>query len=347
MSITEDTIISTYKTMFGLSYVNNTTDENKVLNNAEFTDLSNKLDLIGGTLTGTLYGTNVTFTNDLSSNTSNTSINMIQLLKLTEKLQTQISSLSLSSLSLSNLYITPSSNFPIKIPYSSSTIDQISIAGTGSYFFSGDFRPIGMTLVDYSNSFEGAWGINYNTVDSNVWSNNWTVVTKVWFPVRPNRLIIKFGEKWERWIGGSESYLNCGENQVPEIDKNIAKENIFLYIENLSYYNNINNRNENMTTITNKLNDLISIWLDSQKGVYIIISYNRINKITTIKFCTSDGTIYYNAITNISPFENRRPFHIFLGHTVPIWNFGIILTNTQGNHPIDDINMFKNQFGLS
>ena len=60
----------------------------KTGNNAENTELKNKLDLIDGTLNGTLNFTNAIFTDDLTSNTSNTPIKMVQLLRLTESLQT-------------------------------------------------------------------------------------------------------------------------------------------------------------------------------------------------------------------------------------------------------------------
>ena len=79
MSIIEEnsTIVLAYKKMFGLFNVNNTSDDGKVLNNAEIAELKNRLDLIGGTLTGSLSGTNAIFTNDLTSNTSSTKITMI------------------------------------------------------------------------------------------------------------------------------------------------------------------------------------------------------------------------------------------------------------------------------
>ena len=77
--IKEDSaILLAYKKMFGLSNVDNTLDNDKVLNNAEIEELKNKLDLIGGTLIGNLFGTNATFTNDLTSNTSKTGITMVQ-----------------------------------------------------------------------------------------------------------------------------------------------------------------------------------------------------------------------------------------------------------------------------
>jgi hypothetical protein len=80
-------------------------------------------------------------------------------------------------------------------------------------------------------------------------------------------------------------------------------------------------------------------------GVYIIISYD--GTAITIKFCTSDGTIYYSAKTTLNPLTNdRRPFHIYNNNGILIWYYGIVLTNTQGNDPIKDINMFKDQFSL-
>ena len=196
--IKEDSaILLAYKKMFGLSNVDNTLDNDKVLNNAEIEELKNKLDLIGGTLIGNLFGTNATFTNDLTSNTSKTGITMVQLLELIQELKTQISS---SPISLSNITITLNSDFPVKIPFSSSTIDQIIESSknwtkTPYYFFTGSFRPFGMTIATKTGDMTTAWGINKNTVNRDVWTNNWTVVTRVWYTKPTGAIIIKFGDK--------------------------------------------------------------------------------------------------------------------------------------------------------
>jgi hypothetical protein len=342
-SVEDSTIITTYKKMFGLSNVNNTSDENKALNNAENTELKNKLDLIGGTLNGTLNGTNATFTDDLTSNTSNTPIKMIQLLRLMESLQTRI-----SILSSSNLYITTTSQFPIKIPYSSSTIDQTNIWGSTTYFFAESFRPIGMTIGDYNTSkYEGAWSIKYNTVDKDVWTNNWTVVTRVWL-TNTTDITIKIGDKWNRWDNGIDGAGNYGKREAPSVDYNNPVENIYIVISRPTSAGTVKEEAiSNMSRIgLNELSSLAQYWSISN-GVYIIISYNQSDKLTTIKFCTSDGTSYYIIKSNIPPNTNRKPFHIYINGGVPIWNYGIVLNKILNSNPIDDITMFKNQFGLS
>ena len=366
MSQTEEdsTTITTYKKMFGLSNVDNTSDEDKVLNNDEIAELSNKLNLIGGTLFGTVTGTNATFTNNLILNTSNTVIKMDELLGLINTLKSQISSLSLSS----NLTITPSSIFPIKIPYSLSTIDQIIDSTQGYtkspyYYSTGSFRPFGMTNMNYSTNMFGAWSINYNTVHRNVWINNWTIVTRVWFSTEATNITIKFGEKWDRWDNNLDINSNNGDSQTfgskTTSDKSNPAENIYVYIDYPMMGHLTTQKNSNMTTIeTENLLGLRSFWMKSPDvttnvnsntvygGVYIIISYDKIA--ITVKFCTSDGTIYYSYKTNLNPLINdRRPFQIYINRGVPIWYYGILLRNSQGNTSTDDITMFKNQFGLS
>ena len=347
-SVEDSTILTTYKKMFGLSNVNNTSDENKALNNAENAKLNNKLDLIGGTLTGTLNGTNALFTDDLTSNTSNTPIKMIQMLRLMESLQTGI-----STVSSSKLYITITSQFPIKIPYSSSTIDQTNVPGSTTYSFADSFRPIGMTIVDYPTTirFDGAWAIKYNTVDKDVWSNNWTVVIRLWFSVNVNDIIIKIGEKWDRWISGKEGYDNYGDKRVPPSDTNIPTENIYIHIGRPTKPSNeqgilLSYQNMDIPA-NNNLNNLIPHWSNSEKGVYIVISHDQTNKFTTINYCDSDGTSYYIIKSNITPTMNRRPFHIFTNGGLPIWTYGILLINDNDKTLINYINIFKNQFGLS
>ena len=361
MSIIEEdsAIVLAYKKMFGLSNVENTIDIDKILNNAEIAELSNKLDLIGGTLTGALYGTNITFTNDLTLNTSDIAIKMDELYELIQTLQSQISSLLLTS---SILIITSSSSFPIKIPFSSSTIDQIIYsANTWTkqpyYFSTGSFRPFGMTHANQNGRVAVSWAINKNTVNRDVWKNNWTVVTRVWYTKRASGISVKFGEKWDRWNTGSDGIANNGDTQVFSSDILIPTENIYIRV-NYPMGDNPTDNHSNMQVLeTNNLLGLANHWMIYPEvttivngqtvygGVYIIISYDK--TAITIKFCTSDGTVYYYAKSVYNPLTNdRRPFHIYSNVGIPIWYFGIVLTNTQGNTPETDIQMFKDQFGL-
>jgi hypothetical protein len=346
--IKEDSaILLAYKKMFGLSNVDNTLDNDKVLNNAEIEELKNKLDLIGGTLIGNLFGTNATFTNDLTSNISKTGITMVQLLELIQELKTQISA---SPISLSNITITLNSDFPVKIPFSSSTIDQIieyyGVAKRNKYYlFTDSFRPFGMTCT--SSRAGIAWSINKNTVHRDVWKNPWTVVTRVWYTEIPGGITIKFGEKWDRWNTGLGGNGNSGSGSTDPPDSGIASENIYFKLDYpdgdyMTLYDDFA-----MTNIeSNKLVQLKPYWRmspDVGGGVYIIISYDT--TAITIKFCTSDGTKYYNAKTKLNPLTNdRKPFQIYSNLGLHIWYYGIVLSNTLNNNPIDDINMFKNQF---
>jgi hypothetical protein len=352
MSINEETLITTYKKMFGLSNVDNTLDVNKVLSNAEIDELKNRLDLIGGTLTGTLFGTNATFTNDLTSNTSSTGITMVQLIELIQELQSKISLIS------TDVIITPSSKFPVKIPFSSSTIDQVNLGDkTPYFFFTGSFRPFGMTTI--INNFAITWGINRNTVHRDVWINEWTVVTRVWYKGNIYRLDVKFGEKWDRWDNGINGYSNNGET-FPSNPSDIFKnENIYVRINSV-LTNFLNFEYGNMEVIgPNNFIDLQPYFKISPDvvvttnaigenvygGIYIIISYDK--TAITIKFCTSDGTIYYSAKTNFNPLSNdRRPFYIYNNYGTPVWYYGIVLIDKQGRDAIEDINMFKQQFSL-
>ena len=68
MSVLENNLINTYKTMVGLSNVDNTSDLNKPISNATQTALDSKLNLAGGTLIGGLTGTVATFSGDLTAN---------------------------------------------------------------------------------------------------------------------------------------------------------------------------------------------------------------------------------------------------------------------------------------
>ena len=63
MSSFDNKLINTYKTMFGLTNVDNTSDVNKPISNATQTALNSKLNLTGGTLTGVLTGTTANFSN--------------------------------------------------------------------------------------------------------------------------------------------------------------------------------------------------------------------------------------------------------------------------------------------
>ena len=68
MSSFDNKLINTYKTMFGLTNVDNTSDVNKPISNATQTALNSKLNLTGGTLTGVLTGTTASFSGDVTAN---------------------------------------------------------------------------------------------------------------------------------------------------------------------------------------------------------------------------------------------------------------------------------------
>jgi hypothetical protein len=295
---------------------------------------------------------------------------MVQLLELIQELQIQISSLSLTSSSLtitsSSLTITLNSDFPVKIPFSSSTIDQVIYSAktwtqTPYYFSTGSFRPFGMTIGNQSGRMAITWGINRNTVHRDVWINEWTVVTRVWYLKPVSGFVVKFGEKWDRWDTGLDGTGNNGDLQTFGPDVYIPQENMYMSINYPMSDNPTSGDNiATMTTIgTSNLSGLKYYWLTSPDfvvatnpssekvygGVYIIISYDK--TAITIKLCTSDGTVYYSTKTNYNPLTNdRRPFHIYSNVGIPVWYYGIVLTNTLSNNPIDDINMFKNQFSL-
>jgi hypothetical protein len=211
-----------------------------------------------------------------------------------------------------------------------------------------------MTVANKTDRMTTSWGINRKTVHRDVWTNNWTVVTRLWFQNNAPGIIIKFGETWERWDNGLLGISNYGGSEVDGIDINNPLKNLYITINNPS--NNPTFFNSHMTTIgTSILHKLIPVWLlspnatttiDGQNvygGVYIIISYDK--TAITIKLCASDGIVYYSAKTNYNPLlEDRRPFFIYNDRGVPSWYYGIVLINTQGNTPQVDIEMFKNQF---
>ena len=65
MSLFDNNLINIYKTMVGLTNVDNTSDLNKPISNATQTGLNSKLNLTGGTLTGGLTGTTASFSGDV------------------------------------------------------------------------------------------------------------------------------------------------------------------------------------------------------------------------------------------------------------------------------------------
>jgi hypothetical protein len=68
MSSFDNKLINTYKTMFGLTNVDNTSDLNKPISNATQTALNSKLNTTGGILTGDLTGTTASFSGDVTAN---------------------------------------------------------------------------------------------------------------------------------------------------------------------------------------------------------------------------------------------------------------------------------------
>jgi hypothetical protein len=68
MSSFDNKLINTYKTMFGLTNVDNTSDLNKPISNATQTALNSKLNTTGGILTGDLTGTTANFSGDVTAN---------------------------------------------------------------------------------------------------------------------------------------------------------------------------------------------------------------------------------------------------------------------------------------
>ena len=69
MTSTESNLISSYKKMFGLSNVDDTSDKQKPISDLTKVALDTKLNLMGGILTGNLTGTTANFSNQLTSAT--------------------------------------------------------------------------------------------------------------------------------------------------------------------------------------------------------------------------------------------------------------------------------------
>jgi hypothetical protein len=68
MSLLDYELLKTYKSMIGLTNVDNTSDLNKPISIATQTALNSKLNLVGGTLTGGLTGTTASFSGPLVAN---------------------------------------------------------------------------------------------------------------------------------------------------------------------------------------------------------------------------------------------------------------------------------------
>ena len=374
MAIYENDLQLKYKNMLGLKFVENTSDINKPLSLAARNALNGKLGLTGGTLTGGLTGTTGIFSNDVISNTSTSGytggISMLWLHTQLTSLQTQISLLS------SFTTITPNSLFPVKIPFSYTTIDQISNSSGSTYSTKspyyvciGAYRPIAMTSINSNYGFFGAWGINKNTVNRGIWTGNWTFITKLWFDSSPttepspnicDRIVVKFGEKWDRWDYGSEGVNNRGDQGTTGSDSTNPSENIYLMI------NNINNTTSPFPTVTpsnmaisiNNPTAIAPFWSqfpersvsNFQGGVYIIISYNT--SAVTINFCvsniaTTNVITYISATTDINPLTNdRRPFHIYVNGGIPYWFFGMVLFKTSDDTLPNYIAEYKRQFKI-
>ncbi len=398
MSISETVSLQTkYKNMLGLGNVDNTSDALKPLSDAAKNALNRKLGLTGGTLTGGLTGTTGTFSNDVISNTSGYTggISMLSLYTNLQSLKTQIDSMS------TNTVITTNTNFPVKLPYSYTTIDQISNSSgtTGStkspyYICLGHYRPIAMTSINADYGFFGAWGIKRSAVDRAVWQNDWTFITKLWFdpsattgtstPDKCNRIVVKFGEKWDRWDNGSEGVNNRGDQGTTGADFLNPAENIYLMINNPTITSGAATGTELAASIHSPLSNM-SVSIDNPAalasymraypneqigsfygGVYIIISYNKTSEFITINFSVANtGTkvaagatgagqtnansmsvaTYISATTTIKPLLNdRRPFHIYVNGGIPYWFFGMVLLNYSNKQPIDYILEYKNQF---
>ena len=373
MAITETELIQKYKKMLGLINVDNTNDVNKPLSLAARNALNGKLGLTGGSLTGALTGTTGIFSNDIISNTSGYTSGISML-----SLYTELTSL-ISLITSFRSQITSTSEFPIAIPYSYTTIDQISNSSgsTGStnspyYICSDVYIPVAMTSMNTSFSFFGAWGIKRSVVDRNVWMNNWTFVTKLWFNPKltkssPNicdRIVVKFGEDWDRWDKGSDGVNNRGDQYTTSIDPN---KNKYLMINNPTSTTTVTLSN-NMDPTSNNINaqtiaPFWTLWFmetDSVSGVvfnggvYIVISYNSTSKNITINFCIatsgtspSNITSYINANTSydFGSFDTR-PFHIYVNGGIPYWYFGMVLFNNSDRGLSYYVREYKRKFSI-
>jgi hypothetical protein len=376
MSINEDNLKLKYKRMLGLFDVDNTSDENKPLSLAARDELAKKLGLSGGTLTGGLTGTTGIFSNNVISNTSGYTGGISML-----SLYTQLNSLSsqISALNGNIIYISQSSIFPIKIPYSYDTIDQISNSNgdTGStrssyYKCNNLYISEAMTSMNSSFGFFGAWGIKRSVVNRNVWMNDWTFVTKLWFNSKltigsPNicdKIVVKFGEDWDRWDNGSEGIINRGDEVTTGIASSDPNKNKYIIINNPTSTDSSSVTVSNMATPNpNNPTTIALFWtlfphltLSSSKGgVYIVISYNTTtvpSPTIKIDFCLSNSlttdvnsyissTAFYDFRTN-----DTRPFHIYVNGGIPYWYFGMVLFNTSNDTLTNYIKRYKTQFSI-
>jgi hypothetical protein len=391
MAITETNLQLKYKSMLGLNLINNTSDVDKPLSNTARNAIGGKLGLTGGILTGGITGTTGTFSNDVISNTTTPGytggISMLSL-------HTQLTSLEtlISSISTSNNYITrgttgtTGTTFPVKIPFSNTTIDQISNSSgsTGSikspyYICIGAYRPIAMTSINANYGFFGAWGIKRNAVDRSVWTNDWTFVTKLWFdpnltttdelpPYKCNKIVVKFGEDWDRW-DKSGDINNRGDEGTTGAAYSDSNKNKYIIINNptntaipfpsVTVSNMVAPNPNNPTTIapfwTMFPDKMQSVSLISFRGgVYIVISYISRDNIIKIDFCLSDSNSLttnvnsYISSTAFYDFTNNdtRPFHIYVNGGIPYWYFGMVLFNTSNESLTDYIKKYKTQFSI-
>ena len=75
-------------------------------------------------------------------------------------------------------------------------------------------------------------------------------------------------------------------------------------------------------------------------GIFLIISYNYIDRIITIKIIDKDSNILIKiVITNVTFYFNRLPFHIYNRSSVYRCYDGFIY-NPQDTEPSDFINLF-------
>ena len=379
MSINENDLKLKYKRMLGLFNVDNTSDENKLLGLAARNALTGKLGLSGGTLTGGLTGTTGIFNNDVISNLSGYTggISMLSLYIQLNSLSSQISALS------GNInYISQSLIFPVTIPYSYKTIDQISnssgsTGSTRSYYYkcNDSYISDAMTSMNSRFGFFGAWGIKRSVIDRTIWMNDWTFVTKLWFnskltigsPNICNKIVVKFGEDWNRWDNGSEGIINRGDEVTTGIASSDPNKNKYIIINNPTSTDSSSVTVSNMTNLNPDLSTIAPFWtlfphqmqsvlgITFRGGVYIVISYNTTtvpSPTIKIDFCLSDSstTNVRSYITATADYNFRtndtRPFHIYVNGGIPYWYFGMVLFNTSNDTLTNYIKGYKTQFSI-
>ena len=380
MAISETDLKLKYKSMLGLNLIDNTSDVSKPLSLAARNALNGKLGLTGGTLTGGITGTTGTFSNDVISNTTTPGytggISMLSLHTQLTSLKTQISTISTSS----GMTGTTGTTFIVKIPFSNTSIDQISNSSgsTGSikspyYICIGAYRPIAMTSINANYGFFGAWGIKKSAVDRSVWTNNWTFVTKLWFdpnetdepiPNKCNKIVVKFGEDWDRWDKGGD-INNRGDEGTTGTASSDSNKNKYIIINNptntaiplpsVTVSNMTTPNPNNPTTIAplwTMFPDQTQSGTNFRGGIYIVISYIVTTNTIKIDFCLSDSSttnvasyISATASYNFTTYDTR-PFHIYVNGGIPYWYFGMVLFDNSNRGLNYYVQEYKNQFSI-